>query len=58
MQVKHLKRHHVVPQALCQLLVTLHSEVETIGCEEAEVECPVLKLKRGNKTDFLIDGHV
>lgn len=48
MQVKRLKLHHVVLQALCQLLMSFHSEVETICCEEAQVKCPILKLKRGN----------
>lgn len=48
MQVNHLKLHHVVPKSLCQLLVSFHSEVETICCEEAQVKCPILKLKRRN----------
>lgn len=39
------KRHHVVPQSLRQLLVSLHPEVETVGCEVTDVDRTVLKEK-------------
>lgn len=34
--------HHVVPQALGQLLMSLHGEVETVWSEEAHVNLPIL----------------
>lgn len=37
--------HHVVPQPLSQLLVSLHPEMETICREEAQVKCPILKVQ-------------
>lgn len=37
-----LSVHHVVPNALGQLFVTLYSEVETVVSEEAHIDLPVL----------------
>lgn len=40
--------HHVVPQALAQLLVPLYGEVEAVVSEEGHIDLPVLH--GGNKT--------
>lgn len=46
MNPRDIKLHHVVPQSLRQLLVSFHSEVETICCEEAHIDFPVLSSQK------------
>lgn len=50
--------HHVVPQSLSQLLVSLYGEVEAVVSEEGHINLPVLLRETKHAIDLLMDCFV